>query len=154
MPACRSPLFSLAALASGPCSFQWVMRPDLSNRSLGGSKDKTCQHFTQGNGKNVSDTVIMLLPVVYGIFKLWSETHRVTALPEDRGSLPPLPVGGEQACLLVLSSQLEVLPRSHVRTAVSEETPTCFTNLSMRPWALKSCTTAACHRLRSQIRLL
>lgn len=57
------------------------MRPELSNRLLGGSKDKTCQHVTQVNGRNVSGTVIMLLAVVYGIFKLWRETFRVTALP-------------------------------------------------------------------------
>lgn len=57
------------------------MRPDLSNRLQGGSKDKTCQRFTQVNGRDISDTIIMLFAMVYGIFKLWSETHQVTALP-------------------------------------------------------------------------
>lgn len=71
----------------------------------------------------------MLLAVVYGIFKLWRETFWVTALPlRMEAFCAPCLWVGEQACLLVLSSQLEVLPGSCLRTAASEETSTCFTN--------------------------
>lgn len=105
------------------------MKPDLSNRLLGGSKDKTCQRVTEENGRDVGDTIIMLLAVVYGIFKLSGETHQVTALPEGGGSLflPCLWVGGRRV-FLSCPLNWKFCPDPASETAVSEETPACFTN--------------------------